>query len=245
MTTGKDKEIRQGFVNEAAENEVAENEAAENEAAAEKKAYVALPVDEFTYQLSSKEPVPGGGGAAALAGALGAALGGMVANLTIGKPKYADVEDEVQALNVAVYRVQKELLGLIEKDAEVFAPLADAYRMASGSEEEKAEKERVMQACLKQASLVPLEIMEKCAEILPMIGNLAEKGSVLAVSDAGCAAALLKAAMLSAWLNVRINIRLIKDETFVLKTDRRGQELLSECLPLADKIYSDVENSFG
>jgi len=201
-----------------------------------------LPVTEFTLELSSKAPVPGGGGAAALAGALGAALGGMVASLTIGKPKYADVEDEIQKLKVAAYRLQKDLLALIEKDAEVFAPLAGAYRMASGTDEEKAEKERVMQACLKQASLAPLEIMEKCAETLLLLEKFAEKGSVLAVSDAGCGAVLSKAALQAAWLNVRINIRLINDLKFAAEVEGKAQGLLEKSLPLADRIYSRVEN---
>ena len=205
-----------------------------------KEIFNELPVTEFTLQLSSKAPVPGGGGTAALVGALGAALGGMVANLTIGKPKYADVEDEIQELKVSAYRLQKDLLSLIEKDAEVFAPLAGAYRMASETEEEKAEKERVMQSCLKQASLAPLEIMEKCAETLLLLEKFAEKGSVLAVSDAGCGAVLSKAAMQAAWLNVRINIRIISDEKFASEIDARGRELLEKGLPLADRIYDSV-----
>ena len=209
-------------------------------ASSEKKAFIDFTVDEFVQKLFSKEPVPGGGGGAALAGALGVALGGMVANLTIGKKKYADVEDEIQAIKVSLYRIQTELLELIERDAEVFAPLAGAYGMASETDEEKAEKERVMQACLKEASLVPLEIMEKCAESLPLIEKLAEKGSVLAVSDAGCAAAIVKSAMLSAWLNVRINVRIITDENFAKEKDDRGNELLNTNLPLADKIYNNV-----
>ena len=204
-----------------------------------------LPVTEFTLQLSSKAPVPGGGGAAALAGALGAALGGMVANLTVGKPKYADVEDEVQELKVAAYRIQKDLLALIEKDAEVFAPLAGAYRMASGTEEEKNEKERVMQACLKHASLAPLEIMEKCAETLLLLEKFAEKGSVLAVSDAGCGAALSKAALQAAWLNVRINIRLIDDKEFADEVESKARGLLDKSLPLADSIYKSVEEKLN
>jgi Methenyl tetrahydrofolate cyclohydrolase len=201
---------------------------------------VALPVDEFTSRLSSKDPVPGGGGASALAGALGVALGGMVANLTIGKPKYADVEEEIQSIKESAEQLQKELLALVERDAEVFAPLSDAYRMPDSSEIEKTEKERVMQDCLKKASLVPLEIMDKCAEALPLVEMLAAKGSVIAVSDAGCAAALIKAAILSAWLNVRINVRLIKDEEFVLETDSHGKNLLAEYIPRADKIYDGV-----
>jgi len=201
-----------------------------------------LPVTEFTLQLSSKAPVPGGGGAAALAGALGAALGGMVASLTVGKPKYAEVENEIQELKVAAYRIQKDLLALIEKDAEVFAPLAGAYRMASATDEEKAEKERVMQACLKQASLAPLEIMEKCAETLLLLEKFAEKGSVLAVSDAGCGAALSKAAIQAAWLNVRINIRIISDERFASEVEEKARKILTESLPLADSIYQSVED---
>ena len=200
-----------------------------------------LSVVEFTRRLSSKAPVPGGGGGAALAGALGAALGGMVANLTAGKPKYAGVEEEIQALRAAACRIQEELLALVEKDAEVFAPLAGAYAMPSSTEEEKAEKERVMQACLKDAALVPLEIMEKCAEALPLLLGLAEKGSALAVSDAGCGAALSKAAMQAAWLNVRINVRLIKDESFAGETDARGRKLLEDGVPLADKVFAYVE----
>jgi formiminotetrahydrofolate cyclodeaminase len=203
--------------------------------------FSSLSVEDFVRRLSSKEPVPGGGGAAALAGALGAALGGMVASLTAGKPKYAAVEEDIQRLMAAVYKLQSELLDLIERDAEVFSPLAEAYGMASATDEEKAEKERVMQACLKQAALVPLEIMEKCAETLPLLEELAAKGSVLAVSDAGCAAALSKAAMQAAWLNVRINVRLIKDEEFAGGTDARGRRLLDEGVPLADRIFAGVE----
>ena len=205
------------------------------------KGFAGLSVEEFTLNLSSKAPVPGGGGTAALVGALGAALGGMVANLTIGKPKYAGVEEEIQELKGAAFRLRQDLLALIEKDAEVFAPLAGAYGMAAGTAEEKAEKERVMQACLKAAALAPLEIMEKCAQTLPLLEELAEKGSALAVSDAGCGAVLSKAAMQAAWLNVRINIRLIKDETFVREVEEKAQGLLNSGLPLADSIYDYVE----
>ena len=202
--------------------------------------FVTLSIDEFTSRLSSKDPVPGGGGTAALAGALGIALGEMVANLTIGKQKYADVENEIQNIKESAEPLRKELLTLVERDAEVFAPLSDAYRMPENSEIEKTEKERVMQDCLKKASLVPLEIMDKCAEAIPLIEELASKGSVIAVSDAGCAAALIKAAILSAWLNVRINIRLIKDEEFVTETNSHGNDLLAEYIPRADKVYDGV-----
>ena len=198
-------------------------------------------IEEFTEELSSKAAVPGGGGAAALVGALGAALGGMVASLTLGKPKYAAVEEEMAVLKDGACRLQNELLALVGKDAEVFAPLAAAYGMPAGTDGEKAEKERVMQACLKQASLAPLEMMEKCGETLLLLEQFAAKGSALAVSDAGCGAALSRAAMQAAWLNVRINARLIKDEGFAADIDERGRALLGRGLPLADRIYADVE----
>ena len=198
-------------------------------------------IEEFTEELSSKAAVPGGGGAAALVGALGAALGGMVASLTLGKPKYAVVEEEMAVLKDGAYRLQNELLALVGKDAEVFAPLAEAYGMPAGTDGEKAEKERVMQACLKQASLAPLEMMEKCGETLLLLEQFAAKGSALAVSDAGCGAALSKAAMQAAWLNVRINARLIKDEGFAAEIDARGRGAMEKGLPIADRIYADVE----
>ena len=198
-------------------------------------------IEEFTEELSSKAAVPGGGGAAALAGALGAALGGMVASLTLGKPKYAAVEEEMAVLKADAYLLQNELLALVGKDAEVFAPLAKAYGMPAGTDEEKAEKERVMQDCLKQASLAPLDMMKKCGETLLLLEQFAAKGSALAVSDAGCGAALSKAAMQAAWLNVRINLRLIKDEEFAEDIDALGRNLLKKGSALADRIYADVE----
>ena len=199
-----------------------------------------LSVTDFVEKLSSKEPAPGGGGAAALAGALGAALGGMVASLTIGKVKYAGVEEEIRSLKAAIDKLRIELIDLVEKDAEAFEPLAIAYGMASSTEEEKAEKERVMQVCLKQAAFVPLEIMEKCAESLPLIEVLAEKGSVLAVSDAGCAAILTKAAIQAAWLNVLINVRLINNVEIASDISSRGRGVLEKNLPYAERIYQAV-----
>lgn len=207
------------------------------------KEFINETVSEFVFELSSKKPAPGGGGASALVGALGAALGGMVANLTIGKEKYADAEEELKSLKIAAYRVQKDLLELIDKDAEAFLPLAGAYRMPSGTEEERESKNRVMEAALKEASLVPLAMMKKCAEAISQLEVFAAKGSVLAVSDAGCGAVLAKAAMQSAWLNVRVNTRMIKDETFANNVNAEGEALLAEYLLRADAIYENVHSN--
>ncbi|MDR3304789.1 MAG: cyclodeaminase/cyclohydrolase family protein [Clostridiales Family XIII bacterium] len=218
--------VPQGFVNEVKK----------------KRALRDIAVDEFVLELSSKAPVPGGGGAAALAGALGAALGGMVANLTIGKEKYAAVQEDMQTGKVAAYRVQKELLELIEKDAEVFAPLAGAYRMPADTEEARESKARVMEACLKQASDVPLDMMRKCGEVVELMGTFAEKGNVLAVSDAACGAALAKAAMQAAWLNVCVNTKSLRDRAFADRANSEGKALLEKYLPLADAVFEGIES---
>jgi formiminotetrahydrofolate cyclodeaminase len=202
---------------------------------------VELPVEEFIGLLASKAPTPGGGGAAALVGALGAALGGMVANLTLGKPKYADVEEELHALKTAIYRVQKDLTELIDKDAEAFAPLAGAYRLPSTTDAEKANKERVMQAGFKNATDAPMHMMEKCAEAIELLEEFASKGSALAISDAACGAVLSAAAMRTAWLNVCVNTKFIKDEEYAARINVRGKMLLEKYLPIAEKTYRRVE----
>ncbi|MDR0874882.1 MAG: cyclodeaminase/cyclohydrolase family protein [Clostridiales Family XIII bacterium] len=202
---------------------------------------VELPVEEFIGLLASKSPTPGGGGAAALVGALGAALGGMVANLTMGKPKYADVEEEIHALKTAIYRVQKDLTELIDKDAEAFAPLAGAYRLPADTDAEKANKERVMQAGFKNAADAPMHMMEKCAEAIELLEEFARKGSALAISDAACGAALSAAAMRAAWLNVCVNTKFIKDEDYAARINARGKMLLEKYLPIAERTYEKVE----
>ena len=125
--------------------------------------------------LGSKAPVPGGGGASALVGAVGTALGNMVGALTVGKKKYADVEEEMKELMAKATTLQDELLHLIERDAEVFEPLSKAYGMPRETEEEKAEKARVMEIVLKDACSVPMEIMEKCCEAIDLIVEFAAK----------------------------------------------------------------------
>ena len=134
-----------------------------------------VPCNEFVEVLGSKAPVPGGGGASALVGAVGTALGNMVGALTVGKKKYADVEEEMKELMAKATTLQDELLHLIERDAEVFEPLSKAYGMPRETEEEKAEKARVMEIVLKDACSVPMEIMEKCCEAIDLIVEFAAK----------------------------------------------------------------------
>ncbi len=201
-----------------------------------------VPCNEFVEVLGSKAPVPGGGGASALVGAVGTALGNMVGSLTVGKKKYADVEAEMYDLKAKCDILQKELLALIEKDAEVFEPLAKAYGLPKETEEEKAEKERVMAIVLKDACAVPMEIMEKCCEALELIKEFAAKGSRLAVSDAGVGAVFCKAAIQGASLNVFINTKSMKDRAYAKELNDKALAMLAKYPPMADEIFNSVMN---
>ena len=199
-----------------------------------------LSCGEFLAELASKAPVPGGGGASALVGAAGVALGNMVGSLTVGKKKYADVEEEMYELKGKADALQKELLHLIERDAEVFEPLSKAYGMPRATEEEKAEKARVMEIVLKDACSVPMEIMEKCCEAIDLIEVFAEKGSTLAISDAGVGAAFCKAALEGASLNVFINTKSMKNREYADELNKKADEMLSVYTKKAEEIYQSV-----
>lgn len=197
-------------------------------------------IGEWTDALASKAPVPGGGGASALGGALAAALGQMVANLTVGKKKYADVEETMQQILLKLEELQKELLVLADEDAKVFAPLAAAYSMPSSTEEEKREKERVMEENLLAASLVPLQMMEKTFMVLDILSFLGEKGSRMAVSDVGVAVQFARAALNGAVMNVYINTKSMKDRDKAEELNEKARELIEDGTRLADRIYQSV-----
>lgn len=197
-------------------------------------------IGEWLDSLASKAPVPGGGGASALAGALAAALGQMVANLTIGKIRYADVEEEMLQYRTQLANLQNEMLRLVERDAEAFAPLAAAYGLPKETKKEREEKERVMEACLLEASLTPLQIMEKAAEILNLVSQLAKKGSRMAASDAGVAAQLARAAVNGAAMNVYINTKSMKDRKKAEELNARAENLAKSGAALADAVYESV-----
>lgn len=196
----------------------------------------------FLAELAGKAPVPGGGGASALVGAAGVALGNMVGCLTAGKKKYAAVEADIQALNARAEALRRELEALVQADAEAFAPLAAAYGLPKDTPAQAAHKAAVLEAALDTACAVPLEIMQKCAEGIVLVEEYAAKGSVLAVSDAGCAAALCKAALQSASLNVFINTKLMTDRPRADALDAQADALLNEYVPRADAVFASVTN---
>lgn len=195
---------------------------------------------EFVSVLSEKDPVPGGGGASALVGAVGTALGSMVASLTIGKKKYAEVEEEMCRLKEEAQKLQNELLELINRDAEVFEPLSKAYGLPKETDEEKAHKDKVMEECLKEACSVPFEILKKCCEAVVLHESFAAKGSKLAVSDAGVGVVFCKAAMQGAALNVFINTKSMKDREYAEDINSQVKNLLAEYEERADKVYKAV-----
>ena len=202
--------------------------------------YATKGCDEFVEVLSSKAPVPGGGGASALVGAVGAALCNMVGNLTVGKKKYAAVEEELRGLMEQVTVIQNRFLQLIDEDAESFAPLAKAYGLPSATDEEKAEKAKVMEKCLNDACGVPLEIMDNCCKAIDLIEVFAAKGSVLAVSDAGGAAACCRSALKGASLNVYINTKSMKDRERAAELNQKCDEMIAVYGDRAEKLFESV-----
>ena len=192
-------------------------------------------IDSFLAALASKAPTPGGGGAAALCGAVGVALGNMVGNLTLGKKKYAEVQGDIAALNAKAEALREDFLALIDADAEAFEPLSKAY----GIPKDEPARGEVMEAALLAAVQPPLEIMRKCVKALELIAEYAAKGSALAVSDAGCAAAITRAACEAAALNVLVNTKPMRDREKAGEINREANELLQKCA-LAREIYDNV-----
>ena len=200
-----------------------------------------LSCEGFLEELASKAAAPGGGGASALVGAAGVALGSMVGSLTVGKKKYAAVEADIAALNVRAEALRKQLEVLVQADAEAFLPVAAAYKLPKETPEQQAHKAAVLEKALDRACAV-LEVMTACGEGIALAAEYAEKGSVLARSDAGCAALFCKAAIQAAGLNVKVNTRLMADKARADALEARAEQLLAEFVPQADRVYQTVSN---
>ena len=164
-----------------------------------------------------------------------------MANLTIGKKKYANVEEELIALREKAYILQKELLELMDKDAQVFEPLSKAYGLPKNTEEEKAYKEMVMEQVLKEASAVPMEIMEKVCEAILLHKEFAKKGSKIVISDAGVGVTICRSALLGASLNVFINTKSMKDRAYAEQLNQKAEEMLAIYTKMADEIFNEVK----
>ena len=194
----------------------------------------------FVEILASSAPAPGGGGAAALVGAIGTALGNMVGSLTVGKKKYADVQEEIIALKAKCDALQTELLNQVEADEINFLPLAKAY----GIPKDDPNRDAVMEESTIIACSTPMKIMELCCEAIECIAVFAAKGSRLAVSDAGCGAVVCKAALQAASLNVFINTKSLKNREVAEELNAKANGMLDKYCAMADEIFESVRANF-
>ena len=197
-------------------------------------------IEEYIKELASKAPVPGGGGASAVAGALSAALSSMVCNLTIGKKSFAAVEEDIKNILSDMNKHMERFIKLSDKDAEVFYPLSQAYSFKPQNEEEKSLHEANMEKLLFDAAIVPLDIMKEANSMLNSIDFLAKKGSKLAISDAGVAVGLLRSAVCGAMMNVVINIKYMKDRDIAQRLLDEASEILEDTMNKSDIIYREV-----
>ena len=200
-----------------------------------------LTITDFTSLLGSDAPAPGGGAAAALTGALGAALCGMVANLTLGRPKYAEFEEEAASAAEKAAQLRSQLLAAMDEDAASYNGFMAALALPKTTGEEKAARSAALQEALLASTQAPLHTMELAAEVLQLTRSLIGRSNPNAVSDLAVSALSLKAAMQGAWLNVLINIGSLKDPDQAEYFRARGGRLLAENVPLADEIYETVK----
>jgi formiminotetrahydrofolate cyclodeaminase len=204
-----------------------------------------MPVQQFLDELASAAPTPGGGGASAIMGAMGAALIAMVANLTIGKKGYEAVEAEMKAQLVEAEGLRARLTAMVADDVSAFNQLMAAYRLPKDSDEQKAARSQAIQDGLKHATRAPLACARTCADVIRLAMRSAEHGNVNVISDTGAGVLAAQAALRSAALNVYINAPSIKEAAFVEASVAEVEALLSECLPLSESVYGAVRKKMG
>jgi len=200
----------------------------------------ALQVSGFTDLLASDAPAPGGGSAAALEGALGAALTAMVCGLTVGKKKYAEYQDLAAEAQKKAGELKDRFLDVMDRDTEAFNAVSAVFAMPKETDGEKTARAAAMQEALKGCTQTPFEMMELAVETLELTASMLGKSNDSAASDLGVSALSLRAAIQGAWLNVLINIGSMKDENLAGRYRREGEALLAKALPLADRIYQTV-----
>jgi len=199
----------------------------------------------FLDDLASERPTPGGGGAAAVCGAIGAALVSMVANLTIGKKNYEAVWEDLEAVNAKAEALRAELTGAIEEDVVAFNSVMGAYGLPRATDEEKAERTASIQAALKDATLAPLRAVKACFEVMRLSAAVAEKGNLNVISDAGVAVLCANAGLRSAALNVFINAKAIKDRDFAEKQIAEVNALITQAAETTESVYRTVRTKIG
>jgi formiminotetrahydrofolate cyclodeaminase len=199
-------------------------------------------VQTFLDQLASQASTPGGGSAAAIMGAMGAALVSMVCNLTIGKKNYAAVEADLKQVLQQSEGLRQRLTGMVADDIRVFNQVMAAYGMPKDTDEQKSARASAIQDALKEATVVPLACAKACAEVIDLSRTAAEKGNLNVISDAGVAVMAAYGALKSAALNVYINVGNIKDQDFANAMKNELESVLSRCESEAQKIFDLVKS---
>ena len=199
-----------------------------------------LKVTEFVDLLASDAPAPGGGSAAALEGAIGAALTAMVCGLTKGKKKFAEFNDLAVEAEVKALALKDRFVDVMDRDTEAFNVVSAAFGMPKETDEEKAARSAAIQKGLEGCTATPFEMMEIALETLELTDSILGKSNDSAASDLGVSALSLRAAVQGAWLNVLINIGSLKNKELAEDYRAKGEAILAKALPLADKIYAEV-----
>lgn len=195
----------------------------------------------FLDQLASAAPTPGGGGAAAVMGAMGVALVSMVARLTIGKKGYESRQAAAQALLADSEALRARMMPMVTDDATAFDSLMAAYRMPKATEAEKAERSQAIQAGLRSAAWAPLHCARAAAEGVRLAARALDISHPSVISDVGVAVQASLAALRSAALNVKINLPQLKDRDFALEAQSELDTLLAECLPIGETVHGGVQ----
>ena len=201
-------------------------------------------LQEYFDELSSSSPTPGGGNVAALCGALASSLGTMVCNLTIGKKKYADVEQEMISLKNKLEIYQKEFFELAQKDNEAFDKVMEAFKLPKGSDEEKEVRNSKIEEATINAAEVPSEVIRKCYELLPLLKTIADKGNKNSLSDAGVAIALTRTSVQGAYLNVLINCTSLNNQTIAEEIRKRANIIFEEIDKRSAQMLEIITKSF-
>jgi methenyltetrahydrofolate cyclohydrolase len=203
------------------------------------------PVTRFLDELASNSPAPGGGSVAALAGSLGAALTSMVCNLTLGKKKYLDVENEMKRIVVQSEELRKTFTRLIDQDTDAFNKVMEAYGLPKETESQKALRTAAIQGATKEATLIPLGVMKHVVDALALTKVVAEKGNTNSISDAGVSALMLYAAAEGAALNVKINLSGITDQEFVGWHSEEVSSIIRTCKNMSEDILNVVQKKIN
>lgn len=198
-------------------------------------------IPEFSALLAARTPVPGGGGASALVGALGAALCSMVANYTLGKKKYAAVEEDVQAILDEAEELRQKLLALVDADADAFEPLSRAYAIPK----DDPARGEFMEACLRRAAEPPMELLRLSCRAIELHQELLDKGSVMVLSDVGTGVIFCWSALYGAWLNLKVNTKPMADRDYARSLNAQADELVEKYWKIAEKVYETVMDKYS